>query len=36
MENISAYKDALEHRDEEGLRQLLKEGREAKATAGGN
>ena len=36
MENISAYKDALEHRAEEGLRQLLKEGREAKATAGGN
>lgn len=36
MENISAYKAALEHRDEEGLRQLLKEGREAKATAGGN
>ena len=36
IENIAAYKDALERRDEEKLRQLLKEGREAKASAGGN
>ena len=36
IENIAAYKDALERMDEEKLRQLLKEGREAKASAGGN
>ena len=36
IENITAYKDALERGDESKLRQLLKEGREAKASAGGN
>ena len=36
IENITAYKGALERGDESKLRQLLKEGREAKASAGGN
>ena len=34
--NIAAYRDALAHRDAQRLHDLLKEGREAKATAGGN
>ena len=36
MDHISAYRDALEHRDAQSLHDLLKAGREAKATAGGN
>ena len=36
MGHLSAYKTALEQQDEAALRQLLKEGREAKAAAGGN
>ena len=36
IENISAYKTALEARDAQLLHDLLKEGREAKAAAGGN
>ena len=36
IDNIAAYRDALERRDAQKLRSLLKEGREAKATAGGN
>ena len=36
MEHLAAYKTALESRDEAQLHQLLKAGREAKATAGGN
>ena len=36
VNNLSAYKDALENKDARTLCQLLKEGREAKATAGGN
>ena len=36
IDNIAAYRDALAHRDAQRLHDLLKEGREAKATAGGN
>lgn len=36
IENLSPYLDALENSDAERLRSLLKEGRELKATAGGN
>ena len=36
MEHIAAYKTALEQRDAQQLHDLLKAGREAKATAGGN
>jgi len=34
--SLNEYLDALERRDEERIRALLKEGREKKATAGGN
>lgn len=36
IQNLSAYLDALQAKDAEKLRALLKEGREMKATAGGN
>ena len=36
VNHIAAYKEALENNDAETLCRLLKEGREAKATAGGN
>ncbi len=36
IDHLEEYKDALERRDAEKLRALLKEGRELKATAGGN
>jgi prephenate dehydrogenase len=36
LNNISAYRDALQQRDAQSLHDLLKAGREAKATAGGN
>ena len=36
MEHLREYAEALEARDENRLRDLLKEGREAKAEAGGN
>ena len=36
IENLTQYKNALEERDAEKLRALLKDGREKKALAGGN
>ena len=36
IQNLNAYLDALQAKDAEKLRALLKEGREMKATAGGN
>ena len=36
IENLTAYSDALKSGDAERVRALLKEGRELKATAGGN
>ena len=36
IENLTAYADALKHSDNVKLRALLKEGRELKASAGGN
>ena len=36
IENLEAYRSALEARDEQRIHDLLKEGRELKATAGGN
>ena len=36
IQNLTEYADALKSRDAEKLRALLKDGREKKATAGGN
>ena len=36
IENLSAYSQALKSGDAEQVRALLREGRELKATAGGN
>ena len=36
IENLSEYADALKAKDAARLRALLKDGREKKATAGGN
>ena len=36
IENLTAYSEALKSGDAERIRALLKEGRERKATAGGN